>query len=168
MRPAALFSIAIIILVSAMASASEVRAAENGLSQGGYLVRIMDCSGCHTPGALRGQPDPTRFLGGGDVGIQIPGLGTFFAPNLTTDRATGLGDWSVDEIIQAVPEGVQPDGRELAPIMPWRSYAVLNDGDARALALYLKSLPAIVYTVPGPFGPGETPDAPYLAPVNPD
>jgi hypothetical protein len=51
--------------------------------------------------------------------------------------------------------GKRPDGRELAPIMPWRDLANLSDGDARSIALYLRNLPPISNKVPGPFGPGE-------------
>jgi mono/diheme cytochrome c family protein len=59
--------------------------------RGAYLVRIMDCSGCHTPGALKGQADESRYLGGADAGFEIPGLGIFYPPNLTPDPETGLG-----------------------------------------------------------------------------
>ena len=53
--------------------------------------------------------------------------------------------------------GVRPDGRELAPIMPWRAFAKLTDTDLHSIALYLKSLPAVRNQVPGPFGPQEQP-----------
>ena len=36
-------------------------------SRGEYLARIMDCTGCHTPGALMGKPDQARYLAGGDA-----------------------------------------------------------------------------------------------------
>ena len=142
-------------------------AAEDLVQRGEYLARIMDCNGCHTPGALAGQPDFERYLAGSDIGFQIPGLGVFYPPNLTSDPATGLGGWSADDLITAVRSGVRPDGRELAPIMPWPSYAALSDEDAKALAAFLKSLPAIAHKAPGPFGPQDAPTAPYLAVVTP-
>ena len=128
----------------------------------------MDCTGCHTEGALAGKPDPDRFLAGSSIGFKMPGLGVFYPPNLTSDRETGLGGRSANEIIAAVREGVRPDGRELVPIMPWRSYSALSDEDARALAAYLKSLPPIQFRTPGPFGESETPSAPYLTVVLPE
>lgn len=137
------------------------------VARGEYLARIMDCNGCHTPGALAGQPDFERYLAGSDIGFQIPGLGVFYPPNLTSDSATGLGGWSAAEIIDAVRSGVRPDGRELASVMPWPSYAALSDEDAKALAAFLKSLPAIANKAPGPFGPQDAPTAPYLAVVMP-
>jgi mono/diheme cytochrome c family protein len=137
--------------------------AETKVQRGEYLARIMDCGGCHTGGALVGNPDPARHLAGSEVGFAISGLGIFYPPNLTPDRETGLGDWSEADIIQAVRTGVVPDGRELAPVMPWHSYSALTDADAAALAAYLKSLPAIKFAAPGFVGWGEKPPAPYLA-----
>jgi mono/diheme cytochrome c family protein len=136
--------------------------AEDPVERGRYLATIMDCGGCHTPGALAGQPDMAHALGGSDIGFELPGLGVFYPPNLTSDKETGLGNWSEAEIIAAIRTGVRPDGRELAPIMAWRSYGALTDADAHALALYLKTLPPFPHKVPGPFGSSETPTAPYL------
>ena len=67
------------------------------VERGKYLTTIMGCTDCHTPGHFLGQPDMARFLGGSDVGFEIPGLGTFYGPNLTPD-ATGLGNWTEAEI----------------------------------------------------------------------
>jgi len=41
--------------------------------------------------------------------------------------------------------------------MPWGSFAELSKSDARAIALYLKSLPPVSNRAPGPFGPTEPP-----------
>jgi mono/diheme cytochrome c family protein len=111
---------------------------------------------------MAGQPDKARLLGGSDLGVEIPELGVFYPPNLTPDKETGLGNWSEEELIAAVRTGVRPDGRELAPVMPWHSYAALTNDDAKALATFLKTLPPVPHKVPGPFGPSETPTAPYL------
>ena len=122
----------------------------------------MDCGGCHTSGALAGQPDPRLHLAGSNIGFEIPGVGYFYPPNLTADRETGLGAWSEADIVQAVRTGVRPDGRELAPAMPWRSYAALTDDDARALATYLKTLPPVRHAAPPIAGSSEEPKGPYL------
>jgi mono/diheme cytochrome c family protein len=142
-------------------------ASTSRLKRGEYLVTIMDCAGCHTPGALRGQPDMNRALGGSDIGFQIPDVGTFYPPNLTPDRETGLGTWSEADIIKAVRGGTRPDGRILVPIMPYHSYAKLTDPDARALATYLKSIRAVRHKAPAPAAPSERPSAPYLAVIAP-
>ncbi|WP_119417892.1 c-type cytochrome [Desertibaculum subflavum] len=130
--------------------------------RGAYLARIMDCGGCHTPGALVGKPDQLRYLAGSEIGFEIPGVGIFYPPNLTPDRETGLGNWSAAEIIKAVRTGARPDGRLLVPIMPYHSYGELTDTDAKALAAYLKSMPPVHNKAPGIVGPSEKPSAAYL------
>lgn len=135
--------------------------------RGAYLATIMDCGGCHTPGAFAGKPDKTRPLAGSEVGFQVPGLGIFNPPNLTPHPETGLGKWSEADIIKALRTGVRPDGRQLAPVMPWPSYAQLTDADAKALVAYLKSLKPVANQVPPPTGASEKPRAPYLTVVMP-
>jgi mono/diheme cytochrome c family protein len=142
-------------------------AADEDAKRGEYLVRIMDCGGCHTPGYLFGKPDMARYLGGGDAGFEIPQLGIFYPPNLTNDE-TGLKSWKEEEIVTAIRTGVRPDGRELAPIMPWHAYAGLNDVDAQAVARYLKSTKAVENDVPDPVGPGEKAPLPYLTMKKPE
>ena len=124
------------------------------VARGRYLVAVAGCCDCHTPGHFLGKPDATRLLGGSDVGFEIPGLGSFYGPNLTPDP-TGLWQWSEAEIVTAIRTGQRPDGRMLAPAMPWMNLASLTDADAFAVAAYLKSLPQVAHTVPGPIGPGE-------------
>ncbi len=140
-------------------------AASPEVERGQYLVSIISCTDCHTPGALLGRPDMTRFLGGSDVGFAIPGRGVFVGPNLTPDPATGLGTWTEAQIVTALTTGVRPDGRILAPIMPWRSFSHLTPSDALAIAAYLKSLPPVRHKVAGPFGPKETPTVPVMAAI---
>jgi mono/diheme cytochrome c family protein len=127
------------------------------MARGKYLVDIAGCNDCHTPGYFFGKPDMSRFLGGSEVGFEIPGLGVFHGPNLTPDDETGLGKWSVAEIVKALQTGVRPDGRELVPVMPWRAFANLTKDDANAIATYLKSVPAVKNKVPGPFGASDKP-----------
>jgi mono/diheme cytochrome c family protein len=141
----------------AQASVDEAR-----LARGAYLAGIMDCGGCHTPGALIGKPDAARHLAGGDVGFAVPGLGVFFPPNLTPDRASGLGAWRAEDIVRAVREGVRPDGRVLVPAMPWHAYAALTDEDAADLAAYLQSLPPLTTPRLGPYAAEEPVPAPYF------
>ena len=57
----------------------------------------------------------------------------------------------------AVTTGRRPDGRILAPVMPWHAFATLTPEDAQAIAVFLKSLPPVSNKVPGPFGPSEKP-----------
>lgn len=137
------------------------------INKGEYLATIMDCAGCHTTGVFFGKPDPERHLAGSEVGFQIPGLGIFYPPNLTPDRETGLGAWSEEDIVKAVRTGERPDGRILAPAMPYQHYGRMTDADAYALAVYLKSLKPVRHQVPAITGAAEKPAAPYLTVVVP-
>jgi mono/diheme cytochrome c family protein len=138
------------------------------VARGKYLVSFAGCVDCHTPGYFMGKPDMKRFLGGSDVGFDMPGLGIFYGPNLTPDKGTGLGKWSKDEIVTAIRTGARPDGRMLAPIMPVSGFSHLTDADAYAIAAYLKSLPPLKHKAPGPFGPGEKPTSFVMPVVPPD
>jgi mono/diheme cytochrome c family protein len=131
--------------------------AQSSVERGKYLVTVAGCSDCHTPGTFLGHPDTDRFLGGSDVGFAIPGLGVFAGPNLTPDKETGIGNWSIQEIVTALTSGKRPDGRGLAPIMPFEAFSHLSSADAEAIATYLKSIKPVVNKVAGPFGPNEKP-----------
>jgi mono/diheme cytochrome c family protein len=100
------------------------QAAEPDIERGKYLVTLGGCNDCHTPGYFLGKPDFSRALSGSDVGFTIPGVGAFVGRNLTPDKETGLGDWTDDQIIAAITAGVRPDGRRLAPIMPFRGFPI--------------------------------------------
>jgi mono/diheme cytochrome c family protein len=140
---------------------------QSQVARGRYLASIMDCGGCHTGGALLGKPDPGRVLAGSEVGFQIPGEGVVYPPNLTPDAEHGLGKWTDEEILRAVRGGQSRDGRRLAPIMPWPSYAALTDGDARALVAYLRSLAPVRFAAPRKVKEGAKPTAPYLTLIQP-
>lgn len=142
--------------------------ADEVTERGRYLVTVAGCNDCHTPGYFLGQPDFNRRLGGSDVGFEVPGLGTFVGSNLTSDPETGIGKWSEEDIVKALRTGTTPEGRELAPPMPWRAFATMTSSDLHAIASYLKTLPPIENKVPGPFGPNEKPTVAVLKVVAPD
>lgn len=123
------------------------------VTRGHYLVEAMPCVDCHTPGTLYGAPDTTRMYSGSELGWVGP-WGVVCAPNLTPD-STGLGAWTEDEIAHVLRTGNRPDGRQLAPIMPWMSFTNLTDEDAHAIAAYLKSLKPVHHKVPAPVPPGK-------------
>ncbi len=152
-----LIAVALVVVVAAAEPTVAGDVAGSESERGKYLVTVAGCGDCHTPGHFFGKPDPARLLAGSDVGFEIPGLGVFHGPNLTPDRETGLGSWTDEQIAAAMQTGMRPDGRGLAPIMPWRAYASLSQADTRAIVAYLRSLPSVSNKVPGPFGPAETP-----------
>jgi mono/diheme cytochrome c family protein len=124
-------------------------------TRGKYLVAVGGCNDCHTPGYFFGNSDMSRFLGGSDVGFEIPGQGVFVGRNITPDKETGIGSWTPEQIVTAIQTGKRPDGRILAPIMPWHAFAQLTADDALAIAAFLQSLNGVSNQVPGPFKPGE-------------
>jgi mono/diheme cytochrome c family protein len=139
-----------------LGASQQAAQAQDQVARGKYLVTIMSCTDCHTPGYFLGKPDNARFLAGSEVGFAIP-PGVFHGPNLTPDKETGLGNWTDAQIIAAIKTGKRPDGRELVPVMPYPAFASLSDADAKAIVAFLRSIPAVKNKVPGPFGPSEKP-----------
>jgi mono/diheme cytochrome c family protein len=164
----AFIGLAGIALFTAACNNATQTAAESPVERGKYLVSLAGCTDCHTPGYFLGKPDMARYLGGSDVGFELPGLGSFYGRNLTPDKETGIGSWSEAQIVTAFSTGVRPDGRELAPIMPWRAFANLTQSDKMAIAAFLKSIPAVNHKVPGPFGLTEKPTSYVMKIVPPE
>ena len=144
-------------LAASVVGLATVRASANDaqIARGKYLVTLGGCNDCHTPGYFFGKPDMSRFLGGSDVGFEIPGQGVFVGPNITSDKKTGIGSWTSEQIVKAIQVGERPDGRILAPIMPWHALATLTADDAMAIAAFLQSLNPVSNQIRGPFKPGE-------------
>ena len=153
--------------LAALSMSATAAKAETLVERGEYLAHIMDCGGCHHTGAFTPQPNLETPLAGSDIGFEMPGMGVFYPPNLTPDEETGLGKWTDEQIIAAFTTGMRPDGRQLAPMMPWRSYAHINADDATALVAYLRSLKPVKHKVPGPFSAADKPTAPYFTVVAP-
>nr|WP_249156683.1 c-type cytochrome [Bradyrhizobium diazoefficiens] len=126
------------------------------MTRGKYLVEISGCNDCHTPGYFLGKPDTSRYLGGSDVGFEIPGQGVFVGPNITPDETTGIGGWTPEQVVKAIQAGERPDGRILSPIMPWHAFATLTADDAAAIAAFLRTVRPVKNKPPGPFKAGET------------
>jgi mono/diheme cytochrome c family protein len=112
------------------------------VEHGAYLVTIMGCHDCHTPGYLYNAADYNRALSGSELGWVGP-WGTSYPRNLTPDVETGIGSWTEDQIVLALQTGRRPDGTELLPPMPWPNYAGLKTRDVRSIAKYLKSVPPV-------------------------
>jgi mono/diheme cytochrome c family protein len=113
--------------------------AQSDVARGEYIVRnVAVCGGCHA--AEEGKPDGP--LSGGHE-FRDWRIGTARASNLTPDNATGLGTWTEAEIVRAIRTGVRKDGRLLAPVMPYAWLNGMSDGDAFAVARYLKTLPPV-------------------------
>ncbi|MGH8352099.1 MAG: cytochrome c [Pseudomonas sp.] len=97
------------------------------LERGAYLARAGDCAACHT--APGGEP----YAGG--RALQTP-LGTLYSSNISPDPKTGIGSYSFADFDRAVRLGVAKGGLRLYPVMPYPSYAKLDEQDMRALYAY--------------------------------
>jgi len=151
-----------ILLAAALcAHAVGAQAESPDIERGSYLARMMDCAGCHMPRDANGAPLVEAGLSGGTIGFEIPGVGIFWPPNLTPVKS-GLGDWSDDEIVEAIRHGRRPDGRVLSPVMPWMAYSEMQDEDLEALVAYLKSVPAVEAPRIDPVASAEMARAPFF------
>ncbi|WP_367346064.1 cytochrome c [Stenotrophomonas bentonitica] len=97
------------------------------IERGRYLADAGDCTACHT------RPGGKPFAGG--LPVASP-LGNIYSTNITPDKETGIGAYSLDDFDRALRHGIAPDGRTLYPAMPYPSYARVSDDDVRALHAY--------------------------------
>ncbi len=96
---------------------------------------------------------PGMKLAGGLL-IQIDPFGNFPSGNLTSDKATGLGNWTGDEIKRVVTKGILRDGSRLLPYpMDYPSFSTLTPSDLDAIVAYLRTLPAVSNKAPPPTRP---------------
>ncbi|MBE7184500.1 MAG: cytochrome c [Methylobacterium mesophilicum] len=108
------------------------------INRGAYLVNGPGhCGTCHTPKSALGADKTSQFLQGAS-------LQGWYAPNLTGDPRSGLGSWSADDIVAYLRNGV--NGRSIAsgPMAEAveASTSAMTDPDLKAIAAYLKTLPA--------------------------
>jgi len=94
-------------------------------------------------------PDLTSFAGP---------WGISYTANITSDSATGIGAWSVDDFIGSMRTGKhlgQAGGRPILPPMPWDGIRRYTDEDLKAIYTYLQSIPPVSNKVPAPTPPDD-------------
>lgn len=121
--------------------------ASDPLGRGEYLVEsIVGCGNCH-----HGRDDEGQFVPGmeyaGNFVIAEGGF-TAYAPNITPDPETGIGQWTDREIERAIREGINRDGRVMGPPMAFPYYREISSNDMAAIIAYLRSRPAVRNEVP--------------------
>jgi hypothetical protein len=118
------------------------------VKRGAQLVETLGCVLCHSPVDESKRMLPGMKLAGGML-IRINPFGDFPSGNLTSDKATGLGGWSNDEIKRVITKGIMRDGSRLLPFpMDYGSYSTLTSDDLDAIVAYLRTVPAVVNKVP--------------------
>jgi cytochrome c5 len=106
------------------------------IKRGEYLAKMGDCISCHT-NVKAGTP---AYAGG--LPIETP-FGTFYSPNVTPDKETGIGKWTEQDFIRALKDGRDPHGRNYFPVFPYYYFSKTTEEDIKALYAYFMSLPPV-------------------------
>lgn len=138
-----------LFLVYAMSAGTAAMGADDALlERGAYLAEsITACGNCHTPkDPDTGKPVEDMAYAGSFM-IKEAAF-TAYAPNITADVETGIGDWTDEEIMVAIRDGRRPDGSLVRPPMPSAFYQGMSDTDVRAIVAYLRTLNPVKNEVP--------------------
>ncbi|WP_205583928.1 cytochrome c [Neorhizobium sp. NCHU2750] len=110
------------------------------VARGRYLSEgLAHCATCHTPRDVTMAMDRGANLSGGFVGA-------WEAPNITSDKVSGIGDWTDAEIAQYLKQGHVPGKGVAAGPMAEAvelSLSKLSDDDIAAITAYLRTVPAV-------------------------
>jgi mono/diheme cytochrome c family protein len=135
---------ALATLLACIATAT-ASAAETPLERGRYLMQsIVACGNCHTAQGPNGPVAGMELAGG--LRFEEPPFSAV-APNITPDKATGIGNWTDAQIVTALRDGRRPDGSLIGPPMPMGLYRNISDKDAAAIVAYLRSAKPVVNKV---------------------
>jgi len=104
------------------------------VQRGQYIFSLAGGCACHTV--------PRESPNAGAREFPIP-MAKIYSTNLTADKETGLGDWSDQQIRDAVTKGIRPNGEKLLPVMPYEAYSGMSEEDLKALIAYLRTLKAV-------------------------
>ncbi len=132
--------------------AEKIEATPERLARGQYLVNhVSICFDCHAERTMAyGLPvNPERKGVNGFIWDQKVGFpGVLAASNITPDPETGLGKWTDGEILRAIREGVDREGKALFPIMPYGHFRHMSDEDGKSIVAYLRTLEPLRYEKP--------------------
>lgn len=109
------------------------------VARGQYIFALAGGCACHS--------DPEGTPNAGARAFPIP-LGTVYSTNITQDKETGLGDWTDQQIYDAMVKGVRKDGSRLLPAMPYPDYSGMAQEDLKALIAYLRTLAPVMEETP--------------------
>ncbi|MCU4180645.1 cytochrome c [Bosea sp. BH3] len=107
------------------------------IENGKLLFAAGGCASCH---ATPGQEERTR-LGGGRA-LASP-FGTFHAPNISPHTRDGIGNWGVQDFVDAMAAGVSPRGQHYYPAFPYTSYRLIPPKALADLFAYIRTLPPV-------------------------
>lgn len=111
-------------------------------NRGAYLAQALGhCEECHTPRNFLGGRQGNMAYAGTENGPEGEAV-----PNITPDVETGIGTWSVEDVVFLLKTGFKPSGDDAQGLMAEMidsGFKYLTDDDLRAIAVYLRSLPPI-------------------------
>ena len=113
------------------------RRARSGIAARYLVEGLGHCGACHTPKNMFGADRRGQAFGGG----RVAGM---FAPRLDGAERSGLKSWSVEDIVEYLQSGRNAKshaGGSMAEVVV-NSTSKMSDADVRAIAVYLKDLPA--------------------------
>lgn len=107
---------------------------EQTIARGKYIFDSAGCMNCHSP-------NRNRPLSGGKK--METNFGTFYTPNITSDKKFGIGSWSDEEFLIAVKRGISPKGDYYYPSFSFAAYSKLTNADVLAMRAYMNTFPAL-------------------------
>jgi mono/diheme cytochrome c family protein len=115
-------------------------------NRGAYLIEALGhCGACHSPRNLLGAERASLAFTGGRYFDTVPSgeIRPWSAVNLTQAKS-GLASWSLGDIAAYLKTGLNPYATSFGPMneVIVNSTRHLTDADLRAVAVYIKSLPA--------------------------
>ncbi len=127
--------------------------AKERLERGEYLVTIAGCLDCHSQRQFEFFSGPirkgTEGMGGHMFDQNLFVLpGTLYARNITSDTATGIGNWTDAEVLRAITQGISRNGDSLFPLMPYDNFSKLAKKDLLDIVAYIRTLPPIENKIP--------------------
>jgi mono/diheme cytochrome c family protein len=113
-------------------------------AKGRYVFHASGCASCHAAPGAKGE-EKLRLSGG--LGLKTR-FGIFVAPNISPDKAHGIGGWTTAQFVNAVMRGVAPDGSHYYPAFPYISYQRMKIADVLDLKAFMDTLPAVANNAP--------------------
>jgi len=117
------------------------------LARGKWLLQVCSCNDCHDSVDPHRQKLPGKALAGGQPFPLPNGRGVAVSPNITSDKATGIGAYSDEDLRRVFDEGKGKSGKPLY-VMPWSYYSGLTKEDKDALIAALREVPPVANIVP--------------------
>jgi mono/diheme cytochrome c family protein len=118
-----------------------IQATPEQIAHGKYLAEnVTGCMNCHSehdkstlvPKVVNAYAGAPCEGNDGPMNVCIPNI---------TPAKSGIGEWTDGEVLRAMREGVDRNGRPLFPLM--EKYHVLSDQDAMDIVAYLRTLPPV-------------------------